>query len=96
MAGGRVWSGAEALENGLVDENGGFRAALEKACALAGIEADPAGALLKISPPGAGRPMPGEPVENAAETLKVVGRAVLGLRKAAVWTALPYEISDDW
>ena len=96
LAGGRVWSGTEALENGLVDENGCFRAALEKACALAGIEADPAGALLKISPPGAGRPMPGEPVENAAETLKVVGRAVLGLRKAAVWTALPYEISDDW
>ena len=96
LAGGRVWSGAEAHERGLVDETGGFRAAFGKACELASIEADPADALLKVPPPGTVRPMPGEPAENAAETLKELGRAVLGLRESGVWAALPYEISDDW
>lgn len=36
---GRVWSGEDALENGLVDEIGGFRDAVDKAAELAGIEA---------------------------------------------------------
>ena len=31
IAGGRVWTGAEALDLGLVDETGGFREALRKA-----------------------------------------------------------------
>ena len=31
LVGGRVWTGAEALEKGLADENGGFRTALERA-----------------------------------------------------------------
>ncbi|NBC20472.1 MAG: signal peptide peptidase SppA [Alphaproteobacteria bacterium] len=35
---GRVWSGEDALENGLVDEIGGFREAVDKAAELAGIE----------------------------------------------------------
>ncbi|MGI9049009.1 MAG: S49 family peptidase [Rubrobacteraceae bacterium] len=96
FAGGRVWSGAEALENGLVDETGGFRIALEKACELAGIEADPAEAPLKIPPPAMGRPMPGDPAGNAAETVQTLVQALFGLRKPAVWAALPYEISDDW
>lgn len=96
LAGGRVWSGAEALEYGLVDETGGYRAAFEKACELAGIEADASEAPLKISPPGTGRPMPGEPTENAAETARTLINALFGLRKAAVWAALPYEISDGW
>ncbi len=36
---GRVWSGEDALANGLVDEIGGYRDALAKAAELAGIEA---------------------------------------------------------
>jgi protease IV len=40
VARGRVWTGADALEHGLVDELGGLRAAVRKAKVLAGIDAD--------------------------------------------------------
>ena len=40
IAGGRVWTGSEALDLGLVDETGGFREALRKARELGGIERD--------------------------------------------------------
>lgn len=40
IAKGRVWTGADAKPRGLVDEFGGFRAALEATKALAGIPAD--------------------------------------------------------
>ncbi|MEO1256825.1 MAG: signal peptide peptidase SppA, partial [Bacteroidota bacterium] len=40
IAGGRVWSGEQALENGLVDELGGFNRAIEIAAEAAGIEDD--------------------------------------------------------
>ncbi|HWF71571.1 MAG TPA: S49 family peptidase, partial [Mycobacterium sp.] len=40
VARGRVWTGADALEHGLVDELGGLRAAVRKAKALAGLDED--------------------------------------------------------
>jgi protease-4 len=40
IAKGRVWTGADAKARGLVDEFGGFRAALESTKALAGLPAD--------------------------------------------------------
>lgn len=40
IAKGRVWTGADAKARGLVDEFGGFRAALEKTKALAGLAPD--------------------------------------------------------
>jgi protease-4 len=40
VARGRVWTGADAHERGLVDELGGFRAALRHAKVLAGLDAD--------------------------------------------------------
>lgn len=40
IARGRVWTGEQALERGLVDELGGLRDAIEAAKELAGIEAD--------------------------------------------------------
>ncbi|KDF00824.1 endopeptidase IV [Mycolicibacterium aromaticivorans JS19b1 = JCM 16368] len=40
VAQGRVWTGADALEHGLVDELGGLRAAVRRAKVLAGIDAD--------------------------------------------------------
>jgi protease-4 len=40
VAGGRVWTGQQALERGLVDHLGGFDVAVARARALAGIEAD--------------------------------------------------------
>jgi protease-4 len=40
VARGRVWTGADALERGLVDELGGLRTAVRRAKVLAGIEVD--------------------------------------------------------
>ncbi len=40
VARGRVWTGKQAMEVGLVDELGGFRTALDRAKELAGIDAD--------------------------------------------------------
>jgi len=40
VAGGRVWTGSQALENGLVDEIGDFAVAVERACELAGLPTD--------------------------------------------------------
>jgi protease-4 len=40
VARGRVWTGADALERGLVDELGGFWAAVDDVKMLAGIDAD--------------------------------------------------------
>ena len=40
VARGRVWTGADALDRGLVDELGGLRAAIRRAKILAGLDAD--------------------------------------------------------
>ncbi|CAN5294793.1 signal peptide peptidase SppA [soil metagenome] len=40
LARGRVWTGADALERGLVDRLGGFRTAVERAAQRAGLSAD--------------------------------------------------------
>lgn len=40
VARGRVWTGSDALQHGLVDELGGFRTAITKAKELAGLEPD--------------------------------------------------------
>jgi protease-4 len=93
IAGGRVWTGDEALERGLVDETGGFRTVLEKARELAGIPDDLSDVLVKIPPPKKARPTPGEPVR---ETMEAARDALSELSTTRVWALAPYEISDDW
>jgi protease-4 len=95
IAGGRVWTGAEAHELGLADEVGGFREALGKARELGKIERDTPGMLLKISPPRSGRPTPGDPTEAAREMVDGLKQAVSDLLTPGVWAAAPYEISED-
>ncbi|OSC25627.1 signal peptide peptidase SppA [Mycobacterium vulneris] len=61
VARGRVWTGADARERGLVDELGGFRTALRRAKILAGLDEDtdvrvvtyPGGSLLDMLRPRA-------------------------------------------
>ena len=91
LAGGRVWTGVEALERDLVDQTGGFRDALEKARELAGISAE-FGSLAKIAPPSA-LPTPEEPVQDAVDATR---DALRELGTARIWALTPYEISDDW
>ena len=50
VARGRVWTGADALERGLVDELGGLRTAVRRAKVLAGL--DPDAKVRLVSHPG--------------------------------------------
>ncbi|HET7271946.1 MAG TPA: S49 family peptidase, partial [Rubrobacter sp.] len=94
IAGGRVWTGKEALDLGLVDEIGGFREAFRKARELGGIERDTPEALTKVDPPRSGRPSPAEPAEVAWEAIGETWQAFSVLRSGGVWAIAPYEISE--
>lgn len=98
LAGGRVWTGAEAREHGLVDEIGGWQTALDKARELAGIEADASEVVLKISTPKSGHPMPAsaaDAAEAARELFEDYAEAGANLRPAKVWALAPYTFSED-
>ena len=96
IAGGRVWTGTEALKNGLVDELGGFRAACAKACELAGMgtvaDLSP---LVAVSPPRSGHPMPGDPVERVREAYDEVAGTVRLVRRSGMWAIAPFDLRDD-
>jgi protease-4 len=94
VAGGRVWTGVEALELGLADELGGFDEALRKARDLGKVERDTPEALIKISPPRSGRPAPGKPAEAAREMVDEIRGAVLDLRAVRLWAISPYDIRE--
>jgi protease-4 len=55
VAGGRVWTGAQALDHGLVDALGDLPAALEKAAALAGMAAAEISGDLRVTYVDAGK-----------------------------------------
>ena len=85
VARGRVWTGADAKERGLVDELGGLRTAVERAKVLAGFEADTDVKLVSL--PGSSlldtlRPKPSS-VPSAASLPEAVG-ALLGRSVAGV------------
>jgi protease-4 len=94
IAGGRVWTGTEALELGLVDEVGGFREALRRARELGGIERDVPGVLVKVNPPRGGRPAPGEPAQAVVEAIGETWVALTEFRTGGVKAIAPYEISE--
>ena len=95
IAGGRVWSGAEALELGLVDGVGGFREAFRKACELGEVGEDgPADVLLRMPVPRAGRPAPGEPAGVVEEIVDGARREFMEL-PGRVWAMSPYRFYDD-
>ncbi|HLL56703.1 MAG TPA: signal peptide peptidase SppA [Rubrobacteraceae bacterium] len=93
VAGGRVWTGTEALELSLVDEIGSFTDALDEARRLAGIPEGTTGAFVRVTPPRGPRPMPGG---YAREAVEGVSDALSELGEARVWALAPYEISDGW
>ena len=95
IAGGRVWTGSEALDLGLVDEVGGFREALGKARELGGIERDVPGVLTKVNPPKGGRPSPGEPAQSVVDAIGEMWLALSELRAGGVRALAPYEITED-
>ncbi len=87
VARGRVWTGADALAHGLVDELGGLRAAIDRAKVLAGFEADAEVKL--VSMPGSSwvemlRPKPSS--QPAAASMPEAVAALLGRSVAGVLT----------
>lgn len=91
IAGGRVWSGAEAHEIGLVDEIGGFREALSRAGELAGIEGVSERDLVRVGEPK-GYLVAGELLEEPEEVTRSLTRAF----GSGVWAAMPYHIGEHW
>ena len=63
---GRVWTGKQALQNGLVDELGDLWQAVAKARELAGLPADAPAAIVR----GAGQPLGPQLAENPAAALR--------------------------
>jgi protease-4 len=84
VARGRVWTGADAHERGLVDELGGLRTAVRRAKALAGLDEDadvrlvgyPGSSLLDIVRPRASS-QPAASLPDALATL--LGRSIAGI-----------------
>lgn len=68
IGGGRVWTGQQALDNGLVDELGGLYEAINKARSLAKLPENTPFAVIQ----SAGKPMPAQVAEQAdpAATLR--------------------------
>ncbi len=85
VARGRVWTGADALEHGLVDELGGFRTAVRRAKVLAGLDEDadvrlvsyPGASLLDLVRPRASSQPAAGSLPDAVGAL--LGRSVAGM-----------------
>lgn len=103
LARGRVWTGRQALERGLVDHIGGPRQALERACDLAGLDADQValermghiGLLDRFTPARSSESNPGAGVGidvPDAEALLRRAAAALGVTYSGA-LSLPFTIS---
>ncbi|WP_143435631.1 signal peptide peptidase SppA [Henriciella aquimarina] len=75
IARGRVWSGEDALDVGLVDEIGGFIEAIGKARDMAGIEADEETRLVFYPMAESGIPGFGPMAEASTDDLQTLARA---------------------
>lgn len=78
VARGRVWTGRQALERGLVDEMGDFTTAVRRARELAGIAADTPVAVVTIRPPRAIQ-VPAAPTGAASAIRQVLEDTADGL-----------------
>jgi protease-4 len=70
---GRVWTGRQALERGLIDEVGDFSRAVRRAAELAGVPQDRRVEAITVHPPRA-TAIPAAPVESAAVALRAIER----------------------
>ena len=94
VARGRIWTGADALERGLVDELGGFRTAVRRAKVLAGLKEDtevrlvsyPGSSLLDLVRPRASS-------QPAAASLPEAVGALLGRSVAAIFERVEQTLS---
>jgi protease-4 len=73
LAGGRVWTGEQALAHGLVDALGDFDVAVDAACVAAGLPTDGSVETVTVSEPG--RPLLAEPVKAVEALLGLMMRS---------------------
>ncbi|NTU86040.1 MAG: signal peptide peptidase SppA [Chloroflexales bacterium] len=92
IAGGRVWTGREAAQLGLVDDLGGFTAAVARARSLADLPPDPRAPILVLR---SGRspvpPQPFPPPQQPADLLSALLGEALQTRTLA---ALPWVLRE--
>jgi protease-4 len=73
LAGGRVWTGEQALAHGLVDLLGDFDLAVETACTVAGLPTDGSVQTVTVSAPS--RPLLAEPIKMVEALLGLLTRS---------------------
>ena len=95
IAGGRVWTGTEALDLGLVDETGGFREALRKARELGGIRRVTYRVLTRSTRPEADDLFP-EPAQAALDAIGEMWLALSELRAGGSAVALRSQMADGF
>ena len=84
IARGRIWTGADAHERGLVDELGGFRVAVRRAKVLAGLDVD-AEVRLAAYPASSVRDMLRHESSSRPAALVDAIAVLLGGRTTALW-----------
>ena len=92
IGGGRIWTGVQALERGLVDELGNLQSALAKARALAKLPEAAAAVLLR----GKGKPIGAQVAEQNPAALAqyvVEGIELLSNRAQCI---MPFEWWVEW
>jgi protease-4 len=88
VGGGRVWTGAQAKDHGLVDELGDIHTALAKARTLANLPDDAPAAIIG----GRGTPLPPQLAANPAAAVAYVNENLRVLTGGAPLALLPF----DW
>jgi protease-4 len=91
IGGGRVWTGQQAFENGLVDELGGLFDAIAKAKEMAKLDEDAPAMLVRSKP----KPMPAQLAEQAdpAAAIKYWLGGLNDLYGGRALLMMPYEIT---
>jgi protease-4 len=87
---GRIWTGRQALELGLVDELGGFETALERAKELAGLDPRRWYPVVTVTAPRQFRPPLAFPTPEG--TLATLAHSLRVLGEERVWALLPWAI----
>lgn len=90
VGGGRVWTGVQALDHGLVDELGGLDVALKKARELADLPTD----APLVFPTFKGKPLPPELVEqaNPAAVLQYIQDGVQAVGSGKAQLIMPFTL----
>jgi protease-4 len=90
IARGRVWTGAQAHEVGLVDALGGFDTALELAKELAGLRPEQHVRAVPVRPPRHELPPPPFPVGSEGLNPATVLEALQDLARERAWALAPW------